>query len=120
MKDSLQAGLSGGRTYVVTDDMSPPHIPAKVLSTPSMIGLIEGTCLEAVQEHLDDGETTVGVHINVSHTGPAMSGEEVRVNVRLAEADGRRQTWEIEVLSPRGSISEGTHERVVVDASRFG
>lgn len=43
MKDSLKVGLSGEHTYVVTDDMSPPHIPAKVLSTPSMIGLIEGT-----------------------------------------------------------------------------
>ena len=59
MKDSLQVGLSAERTYTVTDDMSPPHLPAKVLSTPAMIGLIEGTCLQAVQEHLDDGETTV-------------------------------------------------------------
>ena len=120
MKDSLQVGLSAERTYTVTDDMSPPHLPVKVLSTPAMIGLIEGTCLQAVQDHLDAGETTVGVHVSVSHSGPAMSGEEVTVKARLSEMDRRRQTWEIEVLSARGSISEGTHKRVVVDTSRFG
>ncbi len=37
MKDSLQIGLSAERTYTVTDDMSPPHLPAKVLSTPAMM-----------------------------------------------------------------------------------
>ncbi len=120
MKDSLQVDLSGERTYTVTDDMSPPHLPAKVLSTPAMIGLIEGTCLGTAQEHLDEGETTVGVHVNVSHSGPAMAGEDVTVEARLSELDGRRQTWEVVVRSPRGSISEGTHKRVVVDASRFG
>ncbi len=120
MKESLQIGLSGENTYTITDDMAPPHLPAKVLSTPAMVGLIEGTCLQTAQAHLDEGETTVGVHVNVSHTGPAMSGEEVTVKARLSELDRRRQTWEIEVLSPRGSISEGTHKRVVVDTSRFG
>ena len=120
MKDSLKVGLSGERTYTVTDDMSPAHLPAKVLSTPAMIGLIEGTCLQTAQEHLESGEITVGVHVSFSHTGPAMSGEEVTVKARLSEMDRRRQTWEVEVLSPRGQISEGTHKRVVVDASRFG
>ena len=120
MKDSLQVGLSAERTYTVTDDMSPPHLPVKVLSTPAMIGLIEGTCLQAVQEHLDDGKTTVGVHVSVSHSGPAMSGEEVTVKARLSEMHRRRQTWEIEVRSARGSISEGPHKRVGVDTSRFG
>ena len=120
MKDTLQVGLSGEQTYTVTDDMAPPHLPAKVLSTPSMLQLIEGTCLQLAQSHLDEGETTVGVHVNLSHSGPAMAGEEVTVSVKLAEREKRRLLWEVEVRSPREVISAGTHHRVVIDNSRFG
>ena len=120
MKDSLSSGLEFSRTFVVTDEMSPPHLPAKVLSTPSMLQLIEGTCLGGAVEHLDEGETTVGTHVDISHTGPAMSGEEVVVTVRLETRDRRRLTFAIEVQSPRGAISTGTHQRAVVDTSRFG
>lgn len=120
MKDTLQIGLDAESKYTVTEDMSPPHLPVKVLSTPAMIQLIEGTCLQAVQPHLDAGETTVGVHVNVSHSGPASAGEEVRVKARLAEIDRRRLTFEVSVHSPRGIISEGTHQRAVIDTGRFG
>ena len=120
MKDSLAVGLSSRDTVVVTQDMSPPHLPAKVLSTPSMVGLIEAACLAAAQPHLDEGQTTVGTHVNVSHTGPAMAGEEVSVFVELEEIVKRRLRFSVEVSSPRESISTGTHERAVVDLSRFG
>jgi fluoroacetyl-CoA thioesterase len=84
-----------------------------------MIGLIEGTCLRGVAEHLDAGETTVGTHVCVSHSGVAREGEEVVVRARLAGVERRRLTFAVEVHSPRGSISEGTHERAVVHTSRF-
>jgi fluoroacetyl-CoA thioesterase len=120
MKDSLQVGLEAEASYAVTEDMSPPHLPVKVLSTPAMVQLIEGTCLQAVQPHLDAGETTVGVHINVSHSGPASAGEQVSVKAKLGEINKRRLTFNVEVHSPRGLISEGTHQRAVIDTGRFG
>jgi fluoroacetyl-CoA thioesterase len=119
MKDSLAPGIELEQSVAVTDDMSPAHLPAKVLSTPSMVGLIEGVCLQAAQPHLEPGETTVGTHISISHTGPAQSGERVVVRSRLVKREKRRLTFEVEVHSPRGAISQGTHERAVVDLSRF-
>jgi fluoroacetyl-CoA thioesterase len=120
MKDTLEVGLEAESTYAVTEDMSPPHLPMKVLSTPAMVQLIEGTCLESVQPHLDEGETTVGVHISISHSGPASAGEEVSVKAKLGEINKRRLIFNVEVHSPRGIISEGTHQRAVIDTSRFG
>ena len=120
MKDTLAPGLAREARYTVTPDMAPRHLPIEVISTPAMIQLIEGTCLEAAQEHLDEGETTVGTHVCVSHTGAASAGEEVVVSVSLSKIDRRRLTFDVEVKSPRGSISDGTHERAVVDRSRFG
>jgi fluoroacetyl-CoA thioesterase len=120
MKSTLAPGVERSASYAVTADMAPPHLPVAVISTPSMIQLIEGTCLAAAAEHLDEGETTVGVHVCVSHSGPAFEGEEVTVTGKLKEIQKRRLTFEIEVRSPRGVISDGTHQRAVVDASRFG
>lgn len=120
MKDSLREGIEHSAEFEVTAEMAPPHLPAKVLSTPSMIHLIEDACLSAAQPHLDDGETTVGTHVNVSHTGPAFPGETVRIEVRLQAIRKRRLEFAIEVLSPRGSVSTGSHERAVVELSRFG
>lgn len=119
MKASLQPGLVADMTCTVTEEMSPPHLPVKVLSTPSMIGLIERTCFACAQPHLDDNETTVGTHVNVSHTGSVRAGESVKVDARLAEINKRRLLFQIEVTGPRGSISTGTHERAVIDLNRM-
>jgi predicted thioesterase len=94
--------------------MSPGHLPRVVLSTPSMIGLIEQTCLTSVQGHLDEGETTVGTHVCVSHQAAASEGEDVVYTTRLTAVDRRRLTFEVHVNGPRGLLSEGTHERAVV------
>lgn len=120
MKPSLEVGIQNEMSYTVEQGMTPAHIPAPVLSTPSMIGMIEGTCLINVQPHLDENETTVGTHVNVSHTGPATVGQEVSIKSKLIEIKKRRLTFEIEVTSPQGSISTGTHQRAVVDMNRMG
>ncbi len=119
MKASLQPGLVADMTCTVTEEMSPPHLPVKVLSTPSMIGLIERTCFTCAQPHLDENETTVGTHVNVSHTGSVRAGESVKVDARLAEINKRRLLFQIEVTGPRGSVSTGTHERAVIDLNRM-
>jgi fluoroacetyl-CoA thioesterase len=120
MRDSLAQGVALERTYTVTEDMAPAHLPVKVLSTPSMVQLIEATCLSAAQPHLDENEVTVGTHICVSHRGAALAGEEIRVACALEAVEKRRLTFDVRVTGPNGEISEGTHQRAVVDAHRFG
>jgi fluoroacetyl-CoA thioesterase len=119
VKASLQSGLTADMTCTVAEDMSPPHLPVKVLSTPAMIGLIERTCFACVQPHLDDTETTVGTHVNVSHTGSVRAGEGIKVDARLTDVNKRRLLFRVEVTGPRGSVSTGTHERAVIDLDRM-
>ena len=119
MKDTLRVGLESRATYTVTADMSPGHLPMNVLSTPSMIMLIEGTCLTGVQEHLDETETTVGVHVCVSHDAAAVEGQEFEVASRLVIRDRRRLTFETTVVAGDTVLSTGTHARMVIDTSRF-
>ncbi|MEZ5232102.1 MAG: thioesterase family protein [Acidimicrobiia bacterium] len=120
MKDTLAPGIEVSVEHAVTDDMSPPHLPMKVLSTPSMIGLMERTCLESVLDHLDAGESTVGTHVCVSHVAAAASGETVTVTARLAEVNKRRLTFEVRAAAGDKLLGEGTHQRAVIDTSRFG
>jgi len=114
VKDSLQAGLAGTATHVVTAAMGAAHLPRVVLSTPSMIGLIERVCLLTVQPHLDDGEVTVGTHVCVSHQAAAGEGEEFTVTCRLTDVNRRRLTFDVQVDSATARLSEGTHQRAVI------
>jgi fluoroacetyl-CoA thioesterase len=114
MRDTLTIGIENEATYEVTGDLSAPHLPRVVLATPAMIGLIEGTCLRAVSPHLDDGETTVGTHVCVSHQAAATEGEQITIHCRLSRVDRRRLTFDVTVDTPKARISEGTHERAVV------
>jgi fluoroacetyl-CoA thioesterase len=120
MKPSLQQGVEGTATYTVTVDMSPPHLPTKVLSTPSMVQLIESTCLQTAQLHLDDDETTVGTHVCVSHAAAAAAGDDVVVTCELIEVDRRRLEFTTRVTSGAKVLSEGTHQRFVVKPATFG
>jgi fluoroacetyl-CoA thioesterase len=115
----LTAGLEHRASYDVLAEMAPAHLPRAVLSTPSMIQLIEQTCLVAVQPHLDQDQTTVGTHVCVSHTAPAAVGETITVACRLTEVARRRLTFDVEVTGPTQAISSGTHERAVIDLNRF-
>ena len=114
VKETLAVGLTNEARHTVTKQMSPPHLPRVVLSTPTMVGLVEGACLSSVQEHLDEGETTVGTHICISHEAAVGEGEEFVIRCRLASIERRRLNFEIEVDGPSGAVSRGTHQRAVI------
>ena len=114
MKDTLTTGIRGESHHLVDESMSPPHLPSKVLSTPAMVGLIEDTCLWTAQEHLDDGETTVGIHVCLSHAASVSAGETIDIVCELTDIDRRRLVFETKVTSGDTVVSEGTHQRFVV------
>lgn len=117
MKESLAVGLTNEMRHTVTRAMAPGHIPAVVLSTPTMVGLIEQCCLLAVQAHLDEGEATVGTHVCVSHESAVAEGEEFTVRCRLVSMERRRLGFEVEVDGPGRPVSRGTHQRAVIKLS---
>jgi fluoroacetyl-CoA thioesterase len=120
MQESLAPGIEETREYEVLADMSPAHLPVAVLSTPSMIGLIEGTCLGLTQRHLDEDETSVGTHVCVSHEAAVNVGERITVWCQLKALERRRLEFDVRVEGPRGQVSSGTHQRAVIKPSRLG
>lgn len=121
MKDSLDPGIAHEKTVTVTPEMGVAHLgdAGNVLSTPSMVQLIEMTCLEAMTPHMDQGEQSVGTMVHVWHRAAARTGEEVLVRCKLIERDRRRCLFEVSVDAGDTRVGDGTHERFVVDMAKF-
>ena len=87
-------------------------LPAKVLSTPGMISVMEWVCARLVREHLPDTPPTVGFEVCVKHVGGAQEGARCVVRATLREVvDGRKFRFDVEVLDGERTIGVGTHER---------
>ena len=73
----LTPGLKAEIVTTVDDKLVVKHMGGDgVLSTPSMIGLMERAGIEAVQAYLPEGHTTVGFEVNVKHFGAAPKRQE--------------------------------------------
>ena len=91
----------------------------EVLSTPSMILMMEQTALLAVQEYLPEGWVTVGILVNIRHLKAVPKGETVRVVAKLKEKDRRRLVFEVAAFHGEEKIGEGMHERFIVNKEKF-
>lgn len=123
MKDSLKVGMMHEKTITTTPEMGIVHLgpdAPQMYSTPAMIQLMEGTCVEFLTPHMDAGEQTVGFHVDVKHVAPTRIGQQVTGKVALDEINGRRLLFTVEAFNADGTkIGEGKHQRAVVDISRF-
>ena len=90
-----------------------------VLATGFMVGLMEWACAEALRPHLDEGEGSLGVAIDVTHTAPTLPGQVVTVTVTCDKADGRKLGWSVVARDELDVIGEGRHDRAVVVWERF-
>lgn len=117
--DNLKPGLVAEITTMVDDSLVVKHMGGDgVLSTPSMIGLMERAGIQAVQPHLPAGHTTVGFEVNVKHFAATPKGKKVTVRAELLEVDGRKLRFKVEAHDEDKKVGDGTHRRAVVQVQR--
>jgi len=116
MRNDIKPGLKHSQTYETTERMRAPQLTdANVFSTPSMIGLMEGTCVRLAAPYLDDGENSVGMHVDVHHLAPTKIGQSVTVTAEVLEIAGNKIRYAVSVVNDAGvKIGEGTHQRAVI------
>lgn len=115
----LAPGLKAEIVTTVDDKLVVTHMGGDgVLSTPSMIGLMERAGIQAVQSHLPEGHTTVGFEVNVKHFGATPKGKKVTVRAELVEVDGRKLRFKVEAHDEDKKVGEGTHRRAIVAIQR--
>jgi predicted thioesterase len=120
MKDGLIAGLINKQTYVTTQEMRASQLTSNVLSTPAMIGIMEGTCLRLVAPYLDENEQTVGIHVDVRHMAPTKIGQSVTVTAELLEIKDNKIKFAVSAMNDQSvKIGEGTHRRALINMKKF-
>lgn len=90
-----------------------------VYATPSMVALMEGACVAAVDHCLPAGFSTVGTEVDIRHLAATPPGMQVRARGELLEVDGRALRFRVEAFDEAGKIGEGTHGRFIIDNEKF-
>lgn len=129
MKKSLKPGLTVDFSYRVPSERTVPKLlpesaefkcMPEVLATGYMVALFEWACIMAVNPHLDwPEEQTVGTHVSLSHVAATPPGLTVQVKGQLARMDGRKLVFTLIADDGVDLISEGTHERFIINRTKF-
>jgi fluoroacetyl-CoA thioesterase len=129
MKDSLQAGLTFEFAFQVPKSKTVPYlypespefqVMPQVLATGFMVGLFEWACIQPINPHLDwPREQTVGIDIRVNHVAATPPRLTVTVRGSLDQVEGRKLSFSLVADDGLDTISQGTHERFVIDAGKF-
>ncbi len=118
----IRSGLSATVELTVTDAdtaiaMRSGDVP--VLATPRILALVEEATVVALDGHLDDGTSTVGMRVQLEHISPTAVGCVVRAEANLEKVEGRRLLFHVSARDERGLVAAGKVTRVLVDVDRF-
>jgi fluoroacetyl-CoA thioesterase len=128
MKPTLKPGLKHSFAYTVPATKTVPHLyeespelaaMPEVFATGFMVGLMEWTCLQLLAPHLDPGEGSLGVHIDVSHKAATPVGFTITVDAECIEVRGPRAKFSVRAHDGIDEIGAGIHERFIVTWDRF-
>lgn len=92
---------------------------AEVFATPMMVSLMENAAYLCLKPFLDDGETSVGTAINVTHESATPVGMSVSATATITAVDGKTVTFHVVAKDSCGIIGQGEHKRVVLNSERF-
>ena len=115
----MNTGIKGEKKFTVTKEQLACNVGSglvSVFATPMMIAAIENTAAGSVAGELEEGRTTVGTLVNVSHVAATPEGMEVRIETELTEIapNGKILTFKVAAYDEAGLIGEGTHQRALL------
>lgn len=118
----MELGIKGAAETVVVYENTAAAVGSgalEVFSTPSMIALMEKASRELVQPYLEEGQSTVGTRLEVSHVAASPIGAHIRAESTLVEIDRRMLTFEVKAYADGELIGKGRHQRCIIYAERF-
>ena len=88
---------------------------AEVLSTPSLLALMEWSSIHSTDHLLPEGKTTVGYGVDqMRHLAPTPVGGQVTVTAELTEVDGNKLTYIVEAHEGDKFIGKAVHKRAII------
>lgn len=118
----LKEGITNTETVIVNKDNSAKTMGSgtlDVFATPAMVALMEKTAWRSLIPYLEDGQGTVGIHLDITHDAPTPLGMTVTCESKLIKIDGRRLVFEVTATDGRDVIGRGIHERFLIWDEKF-
>jgi len=124
----LTTGMQHAETIVVEERITVSEVVGvfapgtdmpPVLATAYMIGFVEWTCMRLLEPYLEPQHRSLGTQVNLSHKAATPAGMKVTAEVTLESVENRRLRFSVVCRDEVEVISEGLHERYVVDVERF-
>ena len=109
---SISVGAVGTASAVVTPENTAAAVGSgalPVFATPYMIALMENAACNAIADGLEEGQSSVGTKLDVSHDAATPVGMH----------DRRRLVFRVTAEDDAGPIGQGTHERFLIMADKF-
>jgi fluoroacetyl-CoA thioesterase len=129
LKETLKPGIRYQHKFILPPTKTVPALypeaqefllMPEVFATGYLVGFLEWACIRAVIPHLDwPEEQSLGTHIDVSHEAATPPGLELTASVELIAVQGRKLTFTVSAHDGVDLISQGRHERFVIDKKKF-
>ena len=114
LKGRAEAVVSGANTAQAACSGALP-----VFGTPFMCALMEEAAWKSIAPCLEEGQSTVGTRLSVSHDSATPIGMKVWAESEVAKVDGKHLVFTVAASDERGMIGQGIHERFIVTDERF-
>lgn len=119
---SITVGLKGRAEAVVKEELTAKACCSgalPVFGTPFLCALMEEAAWRSIAPFLEEGQSTVGTKLNLTHDSATPVGMKVWAESEITEVDGRRIVLKVTAYDEKGLIGQGTHERFIVTNERF-
>lgn len=120
MKTTLKTGIAAHRQFPVDAGRTIDFMgeDARVYATPMLVRDIEVTCRDLLLEHLDPGEDSVGIRVEIDHLAATLLGMTVTIDATLAELKGRAAIFDLVASDGVDTICRGRHSRFIANVEQ--
>ena len=118
----IPVGAKGQSTQLVTPELTAQSAGSGLLpvfGTPYLVALMENAANACLLPFLDEGSSSVGCAISISHDSPTPVEMQVTAEAEVTQIEGRKVSFTVRAWDESGPIGSGTHVRVIVDNARF-
>ena len=92
-----------------------------VFGTPFMAAMMENAAMTALQTFLEEGQGSVGTHLDISHDAPTPVGMTVTAEAEITAVseNGRMVDFRVSAWDEKGPVGKGTHTRAIIQNEKF-
>ncbi len=126
MEDNLKPNEQHEAKMMASDRDMASNLPIsgednfpEVFATSRMIALMEMAAARLMKRLLKDGQLSVGVGVNITHTAATPNQQEVWAVATFLHMEGKLYRFNVEAFDHAGKIGEGEHTRAIVSEERL-